>query len=170
MRGRLKSQRGNAILETALFVPIILTLLVGMVQLGKITYVYYTLRKTLYSMARYVATQQGVNFCDEADATLEAAKRFALTGRTEEGAAEPLLPQLTADMISVRIELVDAETGDIGECACEATGCDAAQGGQPPDYIVVSIPNGYEVRPRIPFLALETILLRPEVRVPFGGT
>ena len=48
-----------------MFVPIVVTLLVGMVQIGKITYVYYTLRKTMYTMARYVAVQQGVNFCDD---------------------------------------------------------------------------------------------------------
>ena len=165
----MRRRRGNALLETVMWMPIILTLLVGMVQIGKITYVYYTLKKTLHAMARYVATQQGVNFCDGADAVIAAAKNFALTGRTEDGAAPSLLPQLTADLISIRIERYTADTG-LGECDCSATGCDAAQGGQPPDFIVVSIPNGYEVRPRIPFLPQDAILLRPEVRVPYGGT
>lgn len=163
-------RRGNALLETALFLPMLLTLLVGMVQLGRITFTYYALRKTLYSVARYAGTQQGVNFCDTADATLEAAKRFALTGRTEDGAAPPFIPGLTADMISVRIERYSRDTGDLGECDCSATGCDASLGGQPPDFIVVSIPNGYEVRPRIPLVTLDPIPLRPEVRVPYGGT
>ena len=50
------------------------------------------------------------------------------------------------------------------------TGCDTANGGGSPDFVVVSIPNGYEVNPRIPFLTLDPILLRPMVRVPYGGT
>ena len=112
------SRRGNSLLETAMFLPIILTLLVGMVQIGKITWVYYTLRKTLYTAARYVATQQGVNFCDEADAVVTAAKTFALTGTTDES-AESLIPGLTPAQIQVRIErfIVRSEERRVGkEC------------------------------------------------------
>ena len=58
-------------------------LIVGMVQLGKITYVYYTLKKTLYTAARAVATQQNVNPCDAADPGVQAAIGFALTGSTD---------------------------------------------------------------------------------------
>src|SRR5262245_6858260 len=93
-------RRGGAVLEIALFLPIILTLLVGMIQIGKITYLYYTLRKTIYTAARYVATQQGVNFCDDGDATVAAAKNFALTGTTD-GSADPFISNLTVDMISI---------------------------------------------------------------------
>jgi len=165
----LRRPCGSALLEVALLLPILFTLLVGLVQIGKITYVYYTLRKTLYTVARYVATQQAVNFCDSEDATVVAAKNFALTGYTEEG-GESMLPALTPEMIEVRIERYTAQTGELGECQCTASGCDASNGGQPPDYIVVLIPNGYEVRPRIPLLRLDPIPLRPEVRVPYGGT
>ena len=41
----MRRRRGGSVLEIALFVPILFTLLVGMVQIGKITYVYYTLRR-----------------------------------------------------------------------------------------------------------------------------
>ena len=73
----MRRRRGGSVIEAALFIPIVVTLLVGMVQIGKITYVYYTLRKTMYTLARFVAVQQGVNFCDTADASLVAAKNFA---------------------------------------------------------------------------------------------
>ena len=75
-------------LEIALFIPILFTLLVGMVQIGKITYVYYTLRKTLYTMGRFVAAQQGVNFCDDGDAAILAAKNFALSGTSSDDGTE----------------------------------------------------------------------------------
>ncbi|MGH9721481.1 MAG: TadE/TadG family type IV pilus assembly protein [Bryobacteraceae bacterium] len=165
----MRSRRGNALLETALFIPILVTLLVGMVQIGKVTYVYYTLRKTLYTAARFAGVQQGVNFCDATDAVVTSAKNFALTGTTDEG-ADPILPGLTADRVQIRIERFTRESGELGECDCSATGCDIASGGQPPDYLVVSIPDGYEVQLRIPFLTVDPILLRPQIRVPYGGT
>ena len=166
----MRRRRGGSVLEIALFVPILLTLLVGMVQIGKITYVYYTLRKTLYTLGRFVAAQQGVNFCDDADAAVLAAKNFALSGNSSEEATNTLLPALTADLITVSVERFDPESGVPVACDCSVTGCDTANGGGSPDFVVVTIPNGYEVNPRIPFLTLDPILLRPQVRVPYGGT
>jgi Flp pilus assembly protein TadG len=163
-------RRGGAVLEIALFVPLLMTLLVGMIQIGKVTYVYYTLKKTLYTAGRFVSAQQGVNFCDEADAAVLAAKNFALSGNSSEEATDTLLPALTADMITVSIERYDPQSGVPVACDCSVAGCDAANGGGPPDFVVVSIPNGFEVNPRIPFVTLDPILLRPIVRVPYGGT
>lgn len=165
-----RRRRGGSILEVALFVPIVVTLLVGMVQIGKVTYVYYTLRKALFSAARYVSVQQNVNFCDDTNAAIAAAKNFAISGTSSEEGADPLLPNLTTDMVSIAIERVDREAGTLGVCECSVTGCDTAAGGRPPDFIVVSIPNGYLVNPRIPFVTIDPIPLRPQVRVPFGGT
>lgn len=159
---------GNMILEATMWIPFVLLLLVGMLQLGKITIVYHTVKKTLYSVGQYVATSQGVNFCDETgDAVIVAAKNFALSGASEGGTDTPL-PSLTIDRILVTTECVDASTGEIGQC--NTTGCDGPAGGPRPDYIVVSIPDGYQVSPRIPYMLIDPILLRPQVRVPFGGT
>ena len=112
------SIRGASVLEIALFVPILVTLLVGMIQIGKITYVYYTLRKTLYTMGRFVSVQQGVNFCDDGDAAILAAKNFALTGNSTDDGTNPILPALTADMISVTIERIDPASGAPTACDC----------------------------------------------------
>jgi hypothetical protein len=35
--------------------------------------------------------------------------------------------------------------------------------------VVVTIPDGYPVEPRIPFILLNPFQLRPTVAVPFGG-
>src|SRR5437763_9517185 len=129
----MRLRRGSAALEVALFVPIVVTLLVGMVQIGKITYVYYTLRKTMYTLARFVAVQQGVNFCDTADASLVAAKNFAVSGTTTDAGADPVLPGLTADMLNVAVERTDHDSATVGLCECSVTGCDSAAGGRPPD-------------------------------------
>jgi hypothetical protein len=156
-------------LEMAMWVPLLVLLLVGMTELARITYVYYTLQKTIYTVARYVGTQQGVNFCADSDSIITAAKNFAIGGTTET-TTSTILANLTADMIQVRIERYSADSQDLGECDCSITGCDLGSGGRSPDFIVVSIPNGYSVRPGIPYLSADPILFKPRVRVPFGGT
>jgi hypothetical protein len=166
---RRHNQRGGFLLENAMFMPILLLLLLGMIELAKITWTYYALQKALYTVARYVGTQQSVNFCDDTDAIVTAAKNLAVTGSAD-GSTEALIRNFSADQIQVRLERFTAETGEIGECECSAEACDTASGGRSPDSIVVSIPSGYPVTLAIPNLPLDPILLRPRVRVPFQGT
>jgi hypothetical protein len=165
----ISKQGGTAALETALFLPILILLLMGTLEIGRIAFTYYTLHKILYGLARNLGTQQGVNFCDDNDPAVAAAKAFALTGSSD-SSAPGLIGDLTADQISVRIEQVDPNSGTLGECACSVPGCDTANGGLPPDFIVVSLPNGYPVTPHIPLVPMDPIPLRPTVRVPYGGT
>ncbi len=110
-----RGRRGNMILEAVLFLPLLLLLLIGMIEIAEITYTYYTLQRTMYSIARQVATSQAVDFCDSADATIVGAKNFVLTG-TSDGSAESFLPALQAEQISVEIERYDATTGELGAC------------------------------------------------------
>jgi hypothetical protein len=160
-----RGRNGNMVLEAALWMLVLTVLIVGMVQFGKITYLYYTLRKTVYSAARYLATEQGTNYCDPADPNIQAAIQFALTGTTD-GTGTPLIPNLTADMLQVTAECVDPTSGAPGPCT---VGCDDPAIGPQPDYIVVNIPNGYPVQPHIPFLTIDPIPLKPSVVVPAGG-
>jgi hypothetical protein len=161
----MRARNGNTVLETALWTLVLTVLIVGMVQFGKITYVYYMLRKTVYSAARYLATEQGTNYCDPGDPNIQAAMQFALTG-TSDGTGTPLIPGLTADMLLVTAECVDPASGVPGPCT---VGCDDPAIGPQPDYIVVNIPNGFPVQPNIPFLTLDPIPLKPSVAVPAGG-
>jgi Flp pilus assembly protein TadG len=167
---QLRSRRGGSLIEAALMIPILFLLLVGMTELARVGYTYFVLQKILYSLGRFVGTQQGVNFCDEADPAIVAAKNFALTGTTD-ASTDPLIANLTADMIQVRVEKYSSDSADLSVCACEATGCDTAQGAQGPDFVVVSLPDGYSMQLSIPFMAqLQPFLLRPHVRLPYGGT
>src|SRR4029079_8070278 len=144
---KMMRRRGGAALEVALFVPILLTLLVGMIQIGKNTYVYYTLRKTLYTMGRFVSVQQGVNFCDEADLTVLAAKNFALNGLSSDDGTDEILPACTTEMLGVSIGRIDTSSGAPVACDCSVSGCDTSAGGGSPDFVVVTIPDGYQVNP-----------------------
>ena len=94
----MRNRRGNTILETAMLIPVMVLLLVGMAQIAKITYLYVTLRKTVYSVASYLSAQEGVNFCDSGDPLIAAAINFGLTGTTDN--SQPVfVGGLTAEMI-----------------------------------------------------------------------
>jgi len=166
---RFGNRKGNVVLETAMLIPMIVLLLVGMAQLAKITYLYYTLQKTVYSIATYLSTQQGVNFCDPAsDPVIAGAISFGLTGTTDN--SQPVFVNgLRADMIQVTAE----QTDSTGAIVPYGGGCveSPAFAGAPPDFIVVSIPNGFQVQLRIPLLPqLDPIPLKPQVTVPYAGT
>jgi hypothetical protein len=166
MRDR-RRQGGNMIMEAALFLPIMFLLIVGMLRIAEITYLYYSIKKALYTTATFLANQQGVDFCSDSTGLVAAAKNFGLTGTTD-GSAESFLPQLTVDMIDIATECYDSSTAAVSACvsSCDGAAANVAQ----PDYIVVSIPDGYGVNPRLPYILNDTIPLRPFVRVPFGGS
>lgn len=165
-----RSRRGALLMETVLWVPILILLFLGTVELARVSYTYYTLKKILYDLARSSGSLRAINFCDQSDLNLLTAKSIAVTG-TPDGAGPALLPNLEASQINVRIERFSYDTGEIVECACEASamGCDIAQGARSPDFIVVTIPDGYPITLRFPGLASDPIPLKPMVRIPYGG-
>jgi hypothetical protein len=162
-----RTERGNMVLEALIFLPFLFLLVVGMLRIGEITYLYYTLKKALYASAQFLAVQQGVDFCGDGTGLVAAAKNFGLTGTTD-GSQESFLPALTTEMIDISAECYDPSTQTVGPCTLSCEG--ATAGVVRPDYIVVSIPDGYAVRPRLPYILSDEIPLRPFVRVPFGGT
>ncbi len=152
-----------------MFLPFLLVLLVAMEQIAKLTYVYYSIRKIEYTIARYIATQQGVDFCaGTGDPSIAAAINLGLTGTTD-GTGTPFVPLLTPDMFVIQPERVDS-TGAPEICTCDITGCSEGSGGGSPTYITVSIPSGYPIEPIIPFTTPQTIPLVPQVKVPYEGT
>ena len=154
---------GNMVLEAAMWLPILFLLIVGMEQIGRITYLYYTLKKIEYAAARDLSVQPAVDFCNTAGGAAEAAIQFAITNPST---AQPLISNLTADMFQITTSCLDA-TGAPG--ACDTSGCNGLVGAQRPDFVTVSIPDGYTVQPRIPYILLNAIALTPSVTVPFNG-
>ena len=166
-QGANHRRSGSVAVEVALWMPILFLLIGGTVQIGKITYTYYTLQKIVNTAASYLAVQNGVNFCPDAgDASITAALNFALTGTTD-GSGTPIIPELTADMLTVTTQCIDPVTLALGDCA--VSGCGTPVGAQRPDFITVSIPNGFIMQPRIPYLLVDPIPLRPKAVVAYGG-
>lgn len=169
MTTRRANQSGGALLETALMVPVLTALLVGSISVARLTYTYYMLEKVMYNFARYLGTQQGANFCDAEDPVMVAATNYALTGTTD-SSDNPVIPGLTPAMFQVRAERFDAASQQMVLCECSAAGCNAAEGGLPPGFIVVSLVDGYTVAPTFWGFQVSPFPLRPRVRVPYGGT
>jgi hypothetical protein len=157
------------LLETVALLPVLLLLLIGGIEFGKIAVTYFTLQKALRGAARMAGVLRGANFCDPVDPQIAAVKDFIVFG-SQGDTGNPLVAGLAADQIVITPERYDSDSGAIIDCGCGgANGCLAADGGRPPDFVRVSIAGGYPFQPRIPFRVLETVLLRPHVRIPFGG-
>jgi hypothetical protein len=151
------------VIEAAIFIPVMVLLIVGMVQFGKITYQYYVIKKIVYGAARQISVQQGINFCDiENDAGVQSALALAVNDIT----GTPLIPNLTAQQFQISTFCAPADPAS-PPAPCDQSGCPTAA--QRPDYIQVSIPAGYTVRPRILYVDLSPFELRPVVTIPFGG-
>src|SRR5882724_9534133 len=139
-------RRGQSLLETVLLLPFLLLFLLGTIELGKVVYTYYALQKALYSIARLAGTQQGINLCDTNDPLLVSSINTVLTG-TSAGDGTPIIQGLAATDIQIRVERYDPTGNALTQCACSLLGCDTAAGGAPPDFLVVSLTNGYTVSP-----------------------
>ena len=162
-----RGRSGSMAIELAMWLPVMFLLIGGIIQFGKITYIYYSLQKTMNTVASYLAVQNGVNFCPDAgDPIIAAAIQFALTGTTD-GSGTPAITGLTPDMITVTTQCIDPVTRTLGDCA--VSGCGTPVGAQRPDFITVSMPNGYIVQPRIPYILVDPSPLRPKAVMAYGG-
>jgi len=159
----LKNRRGNAVIEVAMWIPFLLLLIGGTVQFGRITYLNYVLQKIVYTAARNLSVQQNLNLCDSADAVIQAVLTNAVT---DSSTGQPLVLNLTGDMLTVTTRCLTA--GTLGDCS--TSGCGGVTGAQRPDYITVTLTDGYTVPLRIPFRLVSPIVLRPSITVPFGGS
>ena len=161
-----RGRRGNMVLEVAMWLPVFFLLITGIIQFGKITYIYYSLKKTVNTVAALLAAQNGVNYCTGAgDATIANAINFAITGTTD-GSGTAAILDLTPAMITVTVQCIDPVTGAPGDC--DTSGCGGPAGAQRPDLIRVAIPDGYIVQPRIPYVLLDPIALKPQAVMPNG--
>jgi hypothetical protein len=98
-----------------------------------------------------------------------AAENYVLTGQTD-SADNPIIPGLSPSMFVIAILRYDPVAQTLNPCDCSASGCDASQGGLPPDFISVSLVSGYNVHPVFWGFAVDPFALNPTVTVPYGGT
>ena len=170
---RYRSQRGQAVLELAIQIPLLMVILAGGVQFARVFYTYHTLEKALRGGAALIARASNVNYCDPGDPAIVGAKNFIVYGNLQ-GLGTEIMPGL-ADLIQIMPERQSAGTTEVTPCACGAGGsadvdsCDIPGGGRAPDFVVVNLGSGYPLQLLFPYVSLGTIDLRVSVRMPVTG-
>jgi TadE-like protein len=165
-------ERGQAIVEAAFQIPLMIALLFGGVEIGRIFYTYHALQKALRGGAGLAARSVNVNYCDSADMTLLDIRNFVVYGNLQ-GEGNPIVPGLTTDMIQILPERLVSENTSVTECVCsEATdSCDVVSTGRAPDFVVLNFgPDGFPLRIPFPFANLGSVNLRVSVRMPVTGS
>src|SRR5689334_1582482 len=139
MRAQQQNQKGQAVIEFALLVPILLLLLFGVVQFARVYYTYHTLQKALRGGAGFIAHMNSVNFCDDQNASFLDARNYIVFGNLQ-GSGSPVVNGLTPEMVQIIPERADADTSSVALCPCSDDGasCDIASAGRAPDYVVVN--------------------------------
>ena len=169
-----KSQRGQAIAELALQIPLMMLILFGAVELGRVFYVYHTLQKAVRGGASFLARSNNVEYCNPTDLTLQDARNFIVWGNLQ-GLGQPVVQGLTTDVIQILPER--KETGSTGVLACSCAAdpgdpesCDVSSGGRPPDFVVINLGTGFPIAVPFPFVNIGTINVQVSVRMPVTGS
>ena len=173
MRKRSNLCRGQAIVELAFQIPLMMLLLFGGVEIGRVFYVYHTLQKAVRGGAGLLARSSNIGYCNAADLALTDARNFIVYGNLE-GQGTPILRDLTPDIIQIIPERTSAGSTDVQTCSCSSgaedpNNCDTTSGGRAPDFVVVNLGNGYPLALPFPYVNLGTINLRVSVRMPVTG-
>ncbi len=169
MPRKFRQTGGQTAVETAFLLPMLMVLLGGVFELGRLMYIYNTLEKSLKSGVQYLQRTQGVDFCNFGDPAFSDAKNFIVYGNLQ-GNGTPVFSDLTPDMIFLYAERGDPNTSVINVCPCGGVGsCDTANGGTPPDYIVATLGGGYPLDMSFPFGVFGVVYLPVSVRLPFLG-
>jgi Flp pilus assembly protein TadG len=171
-RGKIRGmERGQAAVELALLLPILVMLLFGVVQLARVYYVYHTLQKAVRAGAGFIAHLSNVNYCDDQNAMFLDARNYIVYGNLE-GSGTPVVNGLTPEMVQIIPERADVETSSVAQCACSDDGasCDITTSGRAPDYVVVNLGEaGFPVDVRFPFVNLGSVPLHVSVRMAVTG-
>ena len=174
---KLRSQGGQAALELAFQIPLLILILAGAIQLARVFHTYHTLEKAVRGGARLLAGASNVNYCDAADTSIMGAKNFIVYGNLQ-GEGTPIVQSATCDgsclqgLIQVLPEREDTTSSTVNACACGTQSpddCDISAGGRPPDFVVVNLGQGYPVQFPFAFLSLTTPNLKVSVRMPVTG-
>ena len=169
---KFSSRRGQALVEVALQIPLMMALLFGGVEIGRVFYTYHALNKALRGGAGLAARAVNVNYCDTSDVTLTDVRNFVVFGNLQ-GEGNPIVSGLTADMIQILPERSIPYSTGISECVCtEATdSCDVTATGRAPDFVVLNFgPDGFPLRIPFPFSTISSVNLRVSVRMPVTGS
>ena len=164
----LKKTRGQAAVEMAFLVPLLMLLLFGVFQIARVFYLYHTLQKAVRGGAGLLARTSGVNYCDLGDPNLLAVENFIVFGNLQ-GVGSPIVQGLTPDLIQIIPERIQTGSTAVAACLCtsDADSCDVTNGGRAPDFVTINFgPAGFPVLVPFPYMNFGAIPLKVSVRMP----
>jgi hypothetical protein len=166
-KARRKRERGQAIIELALQIPIMMLLLFGVFQVARVYYVYHTLQKAVRGGAGLLSRSANVDYC-AADATLADARNFIVYGNLQ-GEGLPIMLGLTSDMIQILPERELSDSTTVTQCSCltDADGCALSSGGRAPDFVAVKL--SFPLPIPFPFVQIPALNLNVSARMPVTG-
>lgn len=101
-----KPQQGIAVVEMTLVLPLLLLLLLGVAELGRVLYQYNTLTQAQRNGARYLASDSlngdEVELDETAGANADRTRKLIVYGNTA-GVGTPLLPGLSTGDVTVTV-------------------------------------------------------------------
>ena len=106
---RIRKERGIAIVEMAIAIPVLLVTLLFTAEFTRVLYQYNTLTKSVRDGSRFLSTSSliGVQQPTVSNESILATKNLVLSGLPQGG--DPLLTGMTAE--DVLIEITEAGTG-----------------------------------------------------------
>lgn len=125
---RKKQLRGAAAVEFGLLLPLMIALVAGLVDLGRITYHHNLLNKTVRETGRYLSTQKSGNGIDvgmgaNADGTNETSHDMAIQ------MVRGYLPELKCPSSGTCLRMVIEDAVLREEFSCTATSCGVTASG-----------------------------------------
>ncbi len=102
IRNQLKNQRGLAVIEFALVLPILMVLMLATAEFGRAFYQYNTLTKSIRDGARYLSDNSlnGAGVIELGGSTSTAVKNLVVFGNSA-GSGDALLDGLSASDITI---------------------------------------------------------------------
>jgi hypothetical protein len=114
--------KGGALIGSVMMMPLLLSLLIGTVELARV-FTYYTLEKVMYDRPATLARSRALIFASAGPSITAAENARLLVPPIR---ANPWFPTSPA-MFQIAIERYDPRASH-GPCDCSATGCDASRG------------------------------------------
>jgi Flp pilus assembly protein TadG len=101
MRRKLSPRSGNAVLELALSLPVLVGLSLGTLQFGYAFYMYNELEQAVRAGARYASLRDYGSFTSTPDAAYLTAVQNVVVYASPEGGKQPVAPGLTTANVVV---------------------------------------------------------------------
>ena len=148
----------------------IMMILFGAVEIGRLFYTYHALQKALRGGATLLARSVNVEYCNTTDLTMADVRNFIVYGNLQ-GEGAPVVPGLTVDMIQILPERSVIDSNTVVGCLCteDPDGCDSSLGGRAPDFVVLNLGDGFPLALPFPYVSLGTVNLRVSVGMPVTG-